>query len=180
MHRRSLLKLLTATSTAIVAAILAIPSIRFLLRLPATRGPKGTTSYTRVTPLSALIAGSPIQLTVRAARWDSFIHHPPRAIGRVWLYCDNPTVAEPRVVCFQAICPHLGCGIDFDADRAGYVCPCHDSRFDAHGKRLNDVSPRGMDELPCRVTEADANGQRWVEVLYQEFRTGVSSKNAIS
>lgn len=168
---------LANAATAMVAAILAIPSLRFLTR--STRGKKERKQYTRVTPLSALVAGKPNQLAVRAARWDSFIRHPTRKIGRVWLYCDDTTTANPTVVCFQAICPHLGCGIDFDSDRDGYICPCHDSHFDKHGERLNRVAPRDMDTLPCRVTEADADGQRWVEVLYEEYRTGISNKDAI-
>jgi hypothetical protein len=37
-----------------------------------------------------------------------------------------------------------------------------------------------MDELACRVTDPDEDGQRWVEVRYQEFRTGVADRSSIA
>ena len=37
-------------------------------------------------------------------------------------------------------------------------------------------APRDMDELEIRLTEADAGGERWIEVNYQTFTTGVEGK----
>ena len=81
---------------------------------------------------------------------------------------------QPRVL--SAVCPHLGCAIDYAADRNTFNCPCHASEFDAAGRRRLGPSPRDMDELECRISDADESGVRWVEVKYQEFQTGVSEK----
>jgi Rieske Fe-S protein len=86
---------------------------------------------------------------------------------------------EPRVRCFQTICPHLGCGIDLVPDGNGFACPCHASGFDADGRRQFGPSPRDMDQLECRVSLPDENGRRWIDVRYQEFQTGVADRRVI-
>jgi Rieske Fe-S protein len=80
--------------------------------------------------------------------------------------------------CVQAMCPHLGCGIDFVPDRRVFTCPCHASEFDAAGQRRFGPSPRDMDELECRVSPPDERGERWIEVKYVEFRTGIPQKRS--
>jgi hypothetical protein len=91
----------------------------------------------------------------------------------------DPPDGEPFVRCFQTICPHLGCGIDYVAHSNAFACPCHASRFDADGRRRFGPSPRDMDRLECRVSPPDEIGQRWIEVRYQEFQTGVAERRVI-
>ena len=35
-------------------------------------------------------------------------------------------------------CPHLGCALQWNAQEHSWDCPCHGSRFDEQGKRLNN------------------------------------------
>jgi len=35
----------------------------------------------------------------------------------------------------DAVCPHLGCLVE-RGEKGGFICPCHDSRFDAEGRLL--------------------------------------------
>ena len=41
-------------------------------------------------------------------------------------------------------CPHLGCALRWNKAEHSWDCPCHGSRFDAKGKRLNDPATDDM------------------------------------
>ncbi|MFC0773016.1 FAD-dependent oxidoreductase [Terrimonas alba] len=38
---------------------------------------------------------------------------------------------------FSAVCPHLGCVLQWNADEKSFDCPCHGSRFTKEGKVIN-------------------------------------------
>jgi Rieske Fe-S protein len=194
-QRRTFLKALAALIDGAVALGVAIPGLRFFAE-PLRRKRSGR-DFSRVTPLDGVPEGRPIRMVVTADRYDAYVHYPPGPIGQVWLVRNadphlqisnlkseiskggGPPGGEPRVQCMQTICPHLGCEIDYAADRNAFACPCHASEFDAVGRRKFGPSPRDMDKLECRVSPPDENGRRWIEVRYQEFRTGVAERRVI-
>ena len=174
MHRRGFLTGIAGLFQALIGCLVVIPGARFVLDPLWSK--RKAARFLRVAPLSAVSATKPVRLTVHADRWDAFTHHPPGAIGSVWLLRLDDGPGEPRVRCLHTTCPHLGCGIDHAADRGSFFCPCHASGFDENGKRLLGPSPRDMDALMCRVTESDAKGDRWIEVQYQDFQTGTPER----
>lgn len=179
MNRRTVLQIVAGFINSGIAVALGIPVVRFLAH-PLTRVRKSA-EFVRVTPLSALDSGAPTRVAVTAERVDGFLRFPAVTVGQVWLERsarDKPS--NPEVRCLQTICPHLGCGIDFVSARDGFSCPCHTSDFARDGTRLTGPSPRDMDELECRVSEPDADGQRWVEIRYQQFRTGTAEREPLA
>lgn len=74
------------------------------------------------------------------------------------------------LTCLSAICPHAGCGIDFDDKKQKFVCPCHNSTFAIDGRREEGPSPRDMDRLDVAV-EGDG-----VYCRFQRFRLAMSDK----
>jgi len=168
MQRRTFLKSATALLQTLTAMAVGVPVVRFLLD-PFRRSQRQA-DFVRVAPLSALSTGNPVRVVVQSDHQDTYMRYPLGPVGSVWFVPGPDANGPPR--CFQTICPHLGCGIDYLAAHGVFSCPCHASDFDAAGAALSGPSPRGMDALECRLSEPDDTGERWVEVYYQEFQTG--------
>jgi cytochrome b6-f complex iron-sulfur subunit len=49
-----------------------------------------------------------------------------------------------RVVAMSAICTHVRCILGYDRATRGFVCPCHDGRFDLAGNVLSGPPPRPL------------------------------------
>lgn len=41
-------------------------------------------------------------------------------------------------------CPHLGCALEWNRQERSWDCPCHGSRFDAEGRKLNNPAQRDL------------------------------------
>lgn len=176
--RRTFVRIIATALHGAVGLILAVPALRFLL--DPLRRRTASAEFVRIAPVSLLSVDKPVRVVVSAERTDAYVHFPPGPIGSVWLVRDGGSDDIPTVRCLQTICPHLGCGTDYAADRHAFSCPCHASDFDLTGRRSEGPSPRDLDQLPCRVSEPDAQGRRWIEVKYQEFRIGVATKQAVA
>jgi cytochrome b6-f complex iron-sulfur subunit len=53
-------------------------------------------------------------------------------------------VDAARVVAVTAVCTHVRCILGYDRERRGFVCPCHDGRFDLAGNVLSGPPPRAL------------------------------------
>ena len=140
------------------------PGLGFLLD-PLRRSGRRR-GFIPIATLDTAALDRPTRVVISADRWDAYTHYPPGPIGQVWLVREGQGEPEPKVRCYQAVCPHLGCIIDYASTRAKFYCPCHASEFDISGRRGIGPSPRDMDELQCRVTQPDQHGRRWIEVRY--------------
>ncbi len=57
---------------------------------------------------------------------------------------------EGRIWAVDPVCPHMGCLLEWNPDEKSWDCPCHGSRFDKEGRRINgpaeqDLSKKTMD-----------------------------------
>lgn len=41
-------------------------------------------------------------------------------------------------------CPHMGCQLEWNPDEKSWDCPCHGSRFDYTGKRIDNPAQEGI------------------------------------
>ncbi|HEX8016860.1 MAG TPA: FAD-dependent oxidoreductase, partial [Flavobacterium sp.] len=48
---------------------------------------------------------------------------------------------------FSAVCPHLGCIVQWNADEKSFDCPCHGSRFDTEGTVMNGPSETDLPKI---------------------------------
>jgi len=56
----------------------------------------------------------------------------------------------------SARCPHLGCFVN-QSDRGQLVCPCHGSRFDLEGTRVQGPANAGLSALPLQRDAASGS-----------------------
>lgn len=65
---------------------------------------------------------------------------------RLWVYAD-----DDGLYAISAVCTHLGCIVAAEGED-GFHCPCHGSRFDAHGKVVAGPAPRPLAYLELKLS----------------------------
>jgi len=65
---------------------------------------------------------------------------------RLWIFSD-----KRGLFALSAICTHLGCTVA-QQEEGGFFCPCHGSRFDAHGKNVSGPAPRPLRHLELFIS----------------------------
>ena len=165
--RRSFLGGLLALGTSAVAALLAIPLGRFVLDplwrttsevLWSDVGPAGDFA-TITAPMKVLVA------IEQRDGWRKVLSEKP-------VYVVKAPDGRPRVL--SAVCPHLGCSVQWNDAKGQFVCPCHSGMFGADGTFVSGPPPRGLDEL-----DATIEGGR-LKVRYQYFRQLVPTKEVLA
>lgn len=48
---------------------------------------------------------------------------------------------------YSAVCPHMGCVVQWNNDEKSFDCPCHGSRFTCEGKVINGPSKTDLEEV---------------------------------
>lgn len=51
-------------------------------------------------------------------------------------------------------CPHAACNVEWQPRENAYICPCHDSKFDATGKVISGVAKKSLTSYAVK-TEGD-------------------------
>ncbi len=115
---------------------------------------------------------------------------PNETVGRVWMtrtseIAENPKETTIRV--FSAVCPHLGCTIQSTSDKKSMVCPCHKGMFHLDGEPISNKklgyknpTPRSMDSLNYEIVKDEKSEEWWIEVEYQKFKLGPTTKTPLS
>jgi glycine/D-amino acid oxidase-like deaminating enzyme/nitrite reductase/ring-hydroxylating ferredoxin subunit len=63
-----------------------------------------------------------------------------RGLKKVAVYRDTRGVLHE----YSAVCPHLGCIVEWNSTERTWDCPCHGSRFDLSGKVVNGPAIGGL------------------------------------
>ena len=58
--------------------------------------------------------------------------------------------SEGALHAYTAICPHLGCVVQWNADEKSFDCPCHGSRFTCEGKVINGPAISDLKEIQVK------------------------------
>lgn len=141
--RRRLLMFVPASVGLGILTTLVSAAVRFL-RPQAARAADDAAreQWLPVAPLSELTGAQPLARTV------SLQHQ----TGWTEVVEAQPVVILPQTQrVLSAVCPHEGCTVVWRAEDDAFLCPCHDSRFNADGARMSGPAARGLDELPARI-----------------------------
>ena len=60
-----------------------------------------------------------------------------------------------RVVALSAVCTHMRCILNFDRERKGLLCPCHDGRFDLNGNVISGLPQRPLPSYEVQTRAGD-------------------------
>src|SRR5688572_30140245 len=67
--------------------------------------------------------GVPRPFSIVADRTDAWSFYPQEPVGACYLRASETPDGEERLEAVSAICPHLGCFVDFNAGKGIYKCP---------------------------------------------------------
>ena len=168
--RRAFLATLTAALGAAAGALALIPGLGFLAGPLKRATIRGADQPLRVASDREVKPGKPVRVTAVGQRDDAWLRLDHVTLGSCWLV-RSTEIAPVRA--FSTVCPHLGCGVDWNEKTGKFDCPCHASSFDTDGRCLGGPSPRGLDELEVHLDGRD------VMVRYVRFRTGTAKKEPI-
>ncbi len=154
--RRSFVGTLVGSISVAVAAVMAIPVIRFVTS--PLSSPEGTADWFSLGPADGFKNVEPVRASVIVRKVDGW--QASSAKQTVWISRDG----ENKLRVLSAICPHLGCIVPWVPEQKVFVCPCHGGRFGSDGARLSGPPPRGLDLLPTKVEQGD------LYVRYEYFR----------
>jgi len=168
--RRRFLAVLAAGATALTGALAAIPGLGLLLNplLQKSAGPGSTPIRVSATPADVK-PGKPVRVDVISNVSDGWARFEKVKLGAAWLVRGE----AGRLRAFSTVCPHLGCGIDYDEKAGKFLCPCHNSGFGTDGQCQYGPSPRGLDELELVTNDTE------IRVRYQRFKVASKTKEPI-
>jgi Rieske Fe-S protein len=123
-------------------------------------------AYLPAGPPSLFVGPAPVKVDLFADKVDAWNRVVKVKIGSAWVLRKESS----KLVAYSTVCPHLGCGIDFDGGAGKFYCACHKSWFTLDGAVEDGPSPRAMDELEVEAAE------QLVSIRYQRFKQGVERK----
>ena len=129
--RRGLLDWIIGLCSAILGFLLAAPALAYLW--PVT-------------------SSGPVKSRVEVGKEKEW---PPWQARKVAV-ANKPVIiirTDKEFVAFSAICTHLGCLVDFQADQHKVFCPCHAGTFDLKGQVVSGPPPKPLPEYKVSVVQ---------------------------
>jgi menaquinol-cytochrome c reductase iron-sulfur subunit len=169
--RRGFLNYLTGALLAALGLLIAVPSLLYLGAPLRRRRPGGTEpGLVDAGPVADLPAGEWQLRAIEVVQQDGW----KKSRVRHALWVRRTGAGEQDLAVLSPICPHLGCPVNWHADRSQFNCPCHGGTFDADGRHVAGPPPRSLDPLPFEVR----GGRLWVR--WQDYQIGVAGQVPVS
>jgi Rieske Fe-S protein len=125
-----------------IAAALSIPALIYLLFPPKARK---ADEWTVAGDITRIAPNVPVEVTFRKNRVDGWKVNSEKSTA--WVIRDSSN----HVTAFGPQCTHLGCAVHWDDAKNEFLCPCHNSVFDAQGKVVSGPAPRPLDRYETKL-----------------------------
>lgn len=142
LSRRSLLSKIATLAGSVAAAIVAVPSIAFLLGLR-----KAPQIWRQVGKVSDFQVGQTVEVSFSDA--SSLPWAGVTAQTAAWLRRES----ADQFLAFSINCTHLGCPVRWLPDAGLFMCPCHGGVFYSDGSVASGPPPKPMVTYPVRVNQ---------------------------
>jgi Rieske Fe-S protein len=127
---------------AAIGAALGVPALIYLLFPPKAHK---NDEWVAAGDLTRIAPNVPVEVTFRHNRVDGWKVTSEKSTAWVVKSASN------QVTAFGPQCTHLGCAIRWDESKSEFLCPCHNSVFDAQGKVVSGPAPRPLDRYETKV-----------------------------
>lgn len=167
--RRWFLGLVTSLIGLVITAILAVPALGYIFApLRRRAGGESGEGFFDAGSWDDLADGTPQLVTIEMTHRDGWAKSQFR--HSIWVL----KTGRDSAIVLSPICPHLGCPVNWNAERGQYACPCHASFFEKEGAVLSGPSPRGLDPLQYEIR----NGRLWIRWI--DFRQGTATREPVA
>jgi cytochrome b6-f complex iron-sulfur subunit len=79
--------------------------------------------------------------------------------GKIFRFGDKPALLvltqADKYLAFTAVCTHLGCTVQYRPDEHEIWCPCHNGKYDLHGRNISGPPPKPLTEFDVHVQGND-------------------------
>ncbi len=177
ISRRGYLSFLADVLIAVIAILVAIPALGYVLTplRRSSRAKSGETPFSDAGLLADYPAGQWRLVTLEIVQEDGW--RKTRVRHSVWVRRleASPVASAPGegaggITVLSAICPHLGCPVNWHPDQSQFICPCHGGVFSSDGRHSSGPPPRNMDPLEFEIRE----GRLWIR--WEDFKIGVAER----
>ena len=134
ISRRDFVKLATAAVGTFIVAAVGLPGIDFLIDPALKAGSKD--AWIPLGKLEAFEIGKPTLATFTRSTvngWEKTVLSYGVFVLRK---------SDTDILVLSNKCTHLGCHVNWNADKNEYICPCHDAQFGLNGEVLGGPPPR--------------------------------------
>jgi menaquinol-cytochrome c reductase iron-sulfur subunit len=147
LSRRTLLMKMGILFNGIVAAVLAVPILRYILSPVAQEREQGLQSWLSLGELNQFPAGQ----TRFASYRNPIVNSWDGKTGDIACWVRNVDGKTFQV--FAINCAHLGCPVRWFPQSNLFMCPCHGGVYYQDGSRASGPPERGLFEYDYKIEE---------------------------
>lgn len=151
--RRKFLSGIIGVVATAVAAVVGLPAIGYLISPGLAK--QNEDQWLTLGPVSSLSPGVPSGFPYSRKLKDGWVESAQSGVA--YAITDD----GQNVKVFSNVCTHLSCRVNWNSEKGGFFCPCHDGLFGANGEVLAGPPPRPLEQFQTKIE----NGQ--IQILLE-------------